>query len=265
MKERIDILLVNLGFFDTRAKAQANIMANNVLVNDNPVTKPGTKVKTDSNIRIRKKLEYVSRGALKIKKAIEEFNIKAENKVCLDIGSSTGGFTEVLLKNGASYVYALDVGTNQLDYKLRINEKVKVMENTNARYVSKSDFDKDINLISIDVSFISLKLILPVAFDILGKNGGEIVALIKPQFEVGKEITGFNGVVKSKKYQFKAIRNIIDFSTEELKGNKLNVIDVTQSPVKGPKGNKEFFIYINSNENVEKIDLSDDYIYGVIL
>jgi 23S rRNA (cytidine1920-2'-O)/16S rRNA (cytidine1409-2'-O)-methyltransferase len=262
MKKRLDILLVELGFFDTRAKSQANIMANNVLVNDEPITKVGTKIDIDSNIRIRNKLEYVSRGALKIKKAIDKFNINPQGKVCADIGSSTGGFTEVLLKNGAELVYAVDVGTNQLDYKLRINKKVKVMENTNARYLKKDYFNPLPKLVTIDVSFISLQLIFPSVLNIIDEEG-EIVALIKPQFEIGKEIKGFNGVVRSKKYHYLAIKNTINFLlNSNLHNIKIN--DLTSSPIKGPKGNREYFLHLTKDIDNTCYKVNDEYIKNTI-
>ncbi len=262
MKKRLDILLVELGFFDTRAKSQANIMANNVLVNDKPITKVGTKIDIDSSIRIRNKLEYVSRGALKINKAIEKFNIDPNGKICADIGSSTGGFTEILLKNGAELVYAVDVGTNQLDYRLRINDKVRVMENTNARYLVKENFEPLPEIITIDVSFISLKLIYPSVLNLI-KDKGEIISLIKPQFEIGKEIKGFNGVVKSKKYHYLAIKNIISYLLD-LNQFNLYIKDLTPSPIKGPKGNTEFFLYIIKGIGKTTNNISDDYIKNLI-
>ncbi len=262
MKKRLDVLLVDLGFFDTRAKSQANIMANNVLVNDIPITKVGTKVDVNSNIRIRNKIEYVSRGAYKLRKALDYFNINPNNKICADIGSSTGGFTELLIKRGAKMVYAVDVGRNQLDYQLRINDRVIVMENTNARYLTYNDFQYKPELITIDVSFISLTLILPIAINI-SKAKGEIIALIKPQFEIGREIKGFKGVVKNKDYQLRAILKIINFLKNDITSN-ICINDLTFSPIKGPKGNHEFLLYLTKKTNYNRNCLEKEDIIKVV-
>ncbi len=259
MKQRLDLFLVENGFFDTRAKAQANIIAGNVLVNDEPITKAGTQINIDSQIRLRNQLEYVSRGAYKLKKALEEFNINPQDCVCADIGSSTGGFTDLLLKKGAKLVYAIDVGTNQLDYSLRTNDKVIVMENTNARYLTPKQFDEKPSLITIDVSFISLTLLFGVLIDILTDNG-DIIALIKPQFEVGKDIPHFKGVVRNEKDHINALKKIYSF----LENLPVTVMGFTISPIKGPKGNIEFLVHIKKQKALDKKHFDDDYFSTLI-
>ncbi len=265
MKKRLDLLLVEKGYFTTRTKAQAHIMAGNVLVNDFPVTKAGTKINEDSTIRIRKQSEYVSRGAYKLKKAIEEFNIDVKGRVCVDIGSSTGGFTEILLRNGAELVYAVDVGTNQLDYKLRINEKVVVMEKTNARYLEMNNFPRRPSLITIDVSFISLTMILSRLIEILKKDG-KIISLIKPQFEVGKDIEGFKGVVRETNHLVKSLKKIYSYLTDD-NSFPVTVKGFTYSPVKGPKGNIEYLVLIEKITSLphhQTITFDDEYFLKLV-
>lgn len=263
MKKRLDILLVDKGYFKTRTKAQANIMAGNVLVDDFPITKSGTKIDEKCIIRIRKKAEYVGRGAYKLKKALEVFDVEVKDRICADIGSSTGGFTELLLLNGAKLVYAVDVGTNQLDYSLRINEQVIVMEKTNARYLSMDSFSHRPSLITVDVSFISLTIILDKLIEIV-KDGGDIISLIKPQFEIGKEIEGFKGVVRETNHLKSSLLKIYSYLTG---GSCFPIIikDFTYSPLKGPKGNIEYLVHIKKSIGTRhKNHFSNDFFLNLV-
>lgn len=255
-KIRLDIYLVEKGFFETRTKAEVAIREGNILVNNIREDKPGTLIKNDSEIRVLgNKCPYVSRGGYKLEKAIEYFNISLLNYTCVDLGSSTGGFTDVMLKNNVMKVYAVDCGTNQLDYKLRSDDRVIVMENTNARYVKLADFNNEkIDFVSADLSFISLKLIIEVIYEILTIDG-ESVVLIKPQFEAGKEEVGKGGVVKDKNIHIKVIKEIIDFAINcgfSIKG-------LTFSPIKGPSGNIEYLLYMikNNVNEINKINIED--------
>jgi 23S rRNA (cytidine1920-2'-O)/16S rRNA (cytidine1409-2'-O)-methyltransferase len=241
-KERLDIRLLELELAESRQKAQAEIMAGNVLVDEAVITKPGTQVKPDSQIRLRDKFPYVGRGAIKLIKALKEFQIEVNGKICIDIGSSTGGFTEVLLERGASMVYAVDSGTNQLAWKLRTDPRVKVMENTNARYIDQIPFDSPPELATIDVSFISLTKILGPLSRIL-KEGFQIITLIKPQFELSPEDIGERGLVHEK-FHRQAIDHVLEYAVSiGLKNSR-----VIESPISGAKsGNKEFLtVFINS-------------------
>ncbi len=239
MKKRIDLMLVERGLVETRSKAQAMIMAGEVLVNDNRVDKSSEKYKEDVNIRLKTKNPYVSRAAYKLLGALEEFEIKELTGFnAVDIGSSTGGFTEVLLQYGVKKVYAIDVGTNQLAYKLRIDKRVEVHEKTNAR-----SFDfmalEDINIYVGDLSFISLKKIFP-AFIPAMQNGAIAFFLIKPQFEVGREIaTKFKGIITDSKIQ----QDVVDDMLLFLKEFDIEIKGVIPSPIKGNKGNQEFVVY----------------------
>ena len=199
-KIRLDVYLVNNGYFETREKARIAIMEGKVFVNNQKEDKPGTMIKEDASVEFRgEKLKYVSRGGYKLEKAVNVFNIDLKDFVCVDIGASTGGFTDVMLQNGAKKVYAVDCGTNQLDYRLRTDDRVVAMENTNARYLTKEDIgNDDIDFITVDVSFISLDKIINVIYELL-KDDGKAVLLIKPQFEAGKELVEKGGVVRSKK------------------------------------------------------------------
>lgn len=254
LKKRLDVLLVDKGLFDTREKARIVIMEGKVLVNNQKEDKAGSLFKEDAIISlIDNSIPYVSRGGLKLKKAIDVFHIELKDKVCLDIGASTGGFTDVMLKEGAKKVYAVDCGTNQLDYKLRQDERVVSLENLNARYMTKDNIsNEDVDFISIDVSFISLKKIIPVVIEFL-KNDRTAVFLIKPQFEVGKDKVG-NGVIKDKKIHKKVIEDIINFCVE----NNLKILGLSYSPIKGPKGNIEYLLYVSKTLEME--DDKNDYI-----
>lgn len=246
-KIRLDVFLHNNGYFDSREKARIAIMEGKIFVDNQKEDKPGTMIKIDANVEVKgEKLKYVSRGGYKLEKALNVFDIDLNEKVCIDIGSSTGGFTDVMLQNGARKVYAVDCGTNQLDYKLRICEKVVVMENTNARYLTKDSFES-IDFVSVDVSFISLTKIIPVIKDIL-KPFGKAVFLIKPQFEAGKQLVEKNGVVRDKKVHKDIIENVILFCEK----NDMKVVGLDYSPIKGPAGNIEYLLYI------EKADVLDE-------
>jgi len=239
-KERIDVLLVELGFYDSRVKAKAALMAGLVLVNDEPVDKSGMKVPRTADIKVKGALHpYVSRGGLKLEKAIRNFEIDLKDRVMLDIGASTGGFTDSALQNGAAYVYAIDVGYNQLDWSLRQDERVNVMERTNFRYMQPSELvGPSPTFASIDVSFISLRLILPTLSTLLTPGSG-IVALIKPQFEAGREKVGKSGVVRDSAVHKEVLKTVLTAAAEL--GYSLQ--DVTFSPITGGEGNIEFLAY----------------------
>lgn len=252
-KERIDKLLVDKGLVESREKAQALIMTGVVFVNNQKVDKPGTKIPTDANIYIKEKMPYVSRGGFKLEKGIKVFNLDVKDKVCLDIGSSTGGFTDCLLQNGAKKVYAVDVGKNQLHEKLKSDPRVVSIEGFNARYLSKKEIPEEIDILVADVSFISLTKILPNICDIL-KEDFKGVILLKPQFELSKKEVK-DGVVKDPVLHEKAIKSVIDSLYESC----YCVKDLDFSPIKGPEGNIEFLIYIERKNqdckpvNYEKI------------
>lgn len=245
MKKRLDLILVEREFFETREKAKREIMAGNVIVNEQVVIKAGTMFKDNDelNIRVKDKLKYVSRGGLKLEKAIKAWNLDFSDKLVLDIGASTGGFTDCALQNGARRVYSVDVGKNQLDWKLRNDEKVVSLEEMHIKDLKEEDIEnKKVDFIVIDVSFISLTKVIPYFKKFLAQSG-KIVMLVKPQFEVGREKIGRNGVVENEEYHNEAIKKIISFSKEE--GYEL--IGVEDSPIKGAKGNKEFLMLIKSN------------------
>lgn len=239
-KERIDVLLVERGFYESREKAKAAVMAGLVLVNNEPVDKGGMKVPREAEIKVKGAIHpYVSRGGLKLEKAIRAFDIDLNGRVMLDIGSSTGGFTDCALQHGASFVYAIDVGYNQLDWSLRQDERVRVMERTNFRYTQPADLDGPTpTFASIDVSFISLKLILPALSGLL-RVGSGIVALIKPQFEAGREKVGKSGVVREPSVHKEVLGNVLGAAAEL--GYKLQ--NLTFSPITGGEGNIEFLAY----------------------
>ena len=246
MKKRLDLILVDRGLFDTREKAKREIMAGNLIVNEEAVTKAGTNFKdTDElSIRIKDRLQYVSRGGLKLEKAIKIWNLDFRNKIILDIGASTGGFTDCALQNGAVRVYSVDVGTNQLDWRLKNDERVVSIEETHIKDLTTDDMENNrADFIVIDVSFISLTKVIPYLEKFLSENG-QVVMLIKPQFEVGKEKIGKNGIVIDEKYHDEAIKKIISFSGE----SGYELVGVEESPIKGTKGNKEFLILINFNK-----------------
>lgn len=245
-KQRADLLLFEKGLVESVEKGKRLIMEGIVFVGKERVNKPGESLKRDVDIYIKSDpLSYVSRGGLKLEKAINDFKLDLEDKVAMDIGSSTGGFTDCMLKNGAKEVYAVDVGYGQLDLSLRSDPRVRVMERTNIRHVKPEDIGQAIDFISIDVSFISLKLVLPVAKSLLSKKG-EIIALIKPQFEAAKEDVGKNGIVRNSNIQIEVLNSIYDYSNSI----GLGIQDISFSPIKGTKGNIEFLCYlVNKEEN----------------
>lgn len=246
-KERIDVLLVEKGFFDTREKAQKNIMAGLVFVDNQRVDKCGEKVKINGSIEVKgEAIPYVSRGGLKLEKAIKEFDIDLNGKVAMDVGASTGGFTDCMLKNNALKVFSVDVGYGQLAWELRTDSRVVSMERTNIRYVKTEDIGVMLDFASIDVAFISLKLVLPVVKELL-TNMGEIVALIKPQFEAGRDKVGKKGVVREPKTHIEVNKNVIFFAA----GIGLELMGLTFSPVKGPEGNIEYLAHFVKSGKIE--------------
>jgi len=252
-KQRIDVLLVEKGFFESREKAKASIMAGIVYVDNQKVDKAGEEVKEDAVIEVRgNACPYVSRGGLKLEKAVNNFGLILQDKICMDMGASTGGFTDCMLKNGAKKVYAVDVGYGQLDWKLRTDDRVVCMERTNVRYLTENEVPDKLDFVSIDVSFISLTKVLPVAYNLTSENG-EVVCLIKPQFEAGREQVGKKGVVRDSKVHQEVIEKVVNFSIEiGFKTKKLSF-----SPIKGPEGNIEFLLYLSKTEeneiNIEEV------------
>jgi 23S rRNA (cytidine1920-2'-O)/16S rRNA (cytidine1409-2'-O)-methyltransferase len=244
-KKRLDALLVEQGFFDTRSKAQAAIMAGQILVNDLKVDKPGTQVADEVKIKIiGNRLPYVSRGGLKLEKALHVFPISLIDKTVADVGASTGGFTDCSLQNGARKVYAIDVGYGQLAWSLRNDDRVINMERTNVRYLDESSLPDKIQIATIDVAFISLDKVLPAVKKLLG-NDGCVIALIKPQFEAGREKVGKKGVVRDPKVHEEVIYKVINMAKEE----KFGIGGLDYSPIKGPEGNIEYLLYLTLNES----------------
>lgn len=243
-KERLDILLVQKNLASSRELAKAYIMAGNVYVNGEKEEKAGTKIAMTANIEVKgEQMKYVSRGGYKLEKAITAFGIELENKICMDIGASTGGFTDCMLQNGACKVYAIDVGYGQFAWKLRTDERVVCLEKTNVRYVTREQVVEEADFASIDVSFISLTKVLPPVLELL-RQDGEIVCLIKPQFEAGKDKVGKKGVVKDQRVHQEVIEKIITFALEK----ELGIQDISYSPIKGPEGNIEYLIYLCKNK-----------------
>ena len=244
-KERLDILLVQKGLAASREKAKAIIMSGIVYVDGEKEDKAGTTFPENAVIEVKgSTLKYVSRGGLKLEKAMANFDIELDGKVCMDVGSSTGGFTDCMLQNGAVKVYSVDVGHGQLDWKLRNDERVICMEKTNIRYVKPTDIDEELDFASIDVSFISLtKVLLPVKE--LLKEDGCIVCLIKPQFEAGREKVGKKGVVRDKKVHFEVIDMVINYADSI----ELHPLMLDFSPVKGPEGNIEYLLYLTKDKS----------------
>ena len=247
-KERLDVLLVNRGLAPSREKAKALIMAGQVFVDNEREDKAGSVFPSTVQIEIHgDTLKYVSRGGLKLEKAMAEFPIDLTGKICMDIGASTGGFTDCMLQNFAAKVYAVDVGYGQFAWKLRQDERVVCMEKTNIRYVTPEDIDDVLDFASVDVSFISLSKVLPAAFLLL-KDKGEMVCLIKPQFEAGREKVGKKGVVRDPKVHLEVIENVLGFAT----ANGFSFLGLSYSPVKGPEGNIEYLVHIKKvDEPVE--------------
>ena len=246
-KTRLDIALFERGFAESREKARALIMAGIVYVNNQKSDKAGNTVKPDDIIEVRgETLKYVSRGGLKLEKAMKSFNISLENCICADIGASTGGFTDCMLQNGAKKVYSIDVGYGQLAWKLRTDERVINLERTNFRYVTREKVPDELDFASVDVSFISLYHILPNLRTLL-KEGGRAVCLIKPQFEAGRENVGKKGVVRDKAVHIAVIEKIIGLIAE----NNYSLLGLDFSPIKGPEGNIEYLCYIEKAEKSE--------------
>ena len=248
MKERLDVLLVNYGLAESREKAKRTIMAGLVTVNGRLEDKPGSNFDVDSEITVKgKECPYVSRGGLKLEKAIEEWGVDCNGAYCVDMGASTGGFTDCMLQHGAVKVYAIDVGYGQLDYKLREDSRVVNMEKTNIRYLDTSLIEEPVDLISIDVSFISVRHMFPVASAILAP-GGKILCLVKPQFEAGKDQVGKGGIVREPEIHEEVIHNVIAYAED----NGLYPHELTYSPIRGTKGNIEYILLL-SNEKCDNV------------
>ncbi|WP_294834609.1 TlyA family RNA methyltransferase [uncultured Eubacterium sp.] len=243
-KTRLDVAVFEQGYAPSREKAKAIIMAGIVYVNNQKVDKAGFELKEGDVLEVRgKTLQYVSRGGLKLEKAMQEFPITLEGKVCMDVGASTGGFTDCMLQNGAVKVYSVDVGYGQLAWKLRTDERVVNLERTNFRYATREQIPDEVDFASVDVSFISLKHILPNLNTLLASDG-QAVCLIKPQFEAGKEKVGKKGVVRDLNVHLEVVENVINLALE----NGFSVMGLQFSPIKGPEGNIEYLIYLNKSQ-----------------
>lgn len=252
MKERLDIILTERGIFPSREKAKASVMAGLIYVDGQRTDKPGTPVDTKAEISVKEDLcPYVSRGGLKLEKAIEVFGFSLDGKTAADIGASTGGFTDCMLKNGARKVFAIDVGYGQLDWKLRNDSRVINMEKVNVRYLDTGTIPDIIDFISIDVSFISLKLVFPVASSLLSDDGS-LVCLVKPQFEAGREQVGKKGIVRDAAVHAEVIAKVIGYGEE----NGLYSHGLTYSPVTGTKGNIEYLLYMKKSPASSAPDIS---------
>lgn len=255
-KQRLDLVLLEKKFFESRQRAQSAVMSGGVYVNGVKVTKPGTLIATDDDIQLKSNdCIYVSRGGLKLEKAINTFGLNVLGKICLDIGASTGGFTDCLLKNGASFVYAIDVGYGQLDWKIRTDTRVKVLEKTNIRYLEPNklytkEHKAKATICTIDVSFISLTKILDNTCKLMDDDKN-IVTLIKPQFEAGKNQVQKKGVIRDKAIHYQVLHNIFSFCNTI----NINIVDLTHSPIKGPSGNIEFLALMSSNMSIDTITL----------
>lgn len=266
MKERLDLLLVNRNLAQSREKAKAIIMSGNVFVEGQREDKAGTAFPLDVQIEIRgERLKYVSRGGLKLEKAMDLLAIKVDKRICMDVGSSTGGFTDCMLQKGAVKVYAVDVGTNQLAWKLRQDKRVVAMEKTNIRYLTREQIDDDISFASIDVSFISLTKVLEPVKKLMA-DGGEIVCLIKPQFEAGREKVGKKGVVRDKQVHMEVIDKVSSYASKI----GFDCVGLTFSPIKGPKGNIEYLLYLKmaklstDGKEIKNKNEIDNYDKGII-
>ena len=253
-KERLDVLLVKRCLAESREKAKAVIMAGDVFVNGQREDKAGSTFEEDAKIAVKAAaMKYASRGGYKLEKAVSLWDIRLEGMVCMDAGSSTGGFTDCMLQNGASKVYAVDVGTNQLAWKLGQDERVVSMEKTNIRYITHNDIPDKISFVSIDVAFISLTKVLVPIRDIL-EDGGRIVCLVKPQFEAGREKVGKKGVVRDQAVHLEVLENIMVYVLSE----GFSIIDLSYSPIKGPEGNIEYLLYIEKKSGgTESLNLGE--------
>ena len=250
-KERLDKYLVDLGYFENKSKAAASILAGDVLINDERITKAGYQIGIEKEYDIRvKSMPYVSRGGFKLEKALKTFDVVVKDRICLDAGASTGGFTDCLLQNGAKFVYAVDVGYGQLDWKIRSDERVKTIEKTNLKICSLGDIYAEnepiADLLVCDVSFISLEKVLP-NFQKLLTDKQELICLIKPQFEAGKELVEKGGVIKNKNTHYCVIENVINCA----KSLDYKILDLTHSAIKGPCGNIEYLIHISNDDRAE--------------
>lgn len=244
-KERLDVLLVQQGLANSRELAKAYIMAGNVYADGQKEDKAGTKVAVTAKLEVKgNQMKYVSRGGYKLEKAMDVFGIRLDGKICLDIGASTGGFTDCMLQNGASKVYAIDVGYGQFAWKLRNDERVVCLEKTNVRYVTHEQVPDEGDFASIDVSFISLTKVLPAVLGVLGEKG-QLVCLIKPQFEAGREKVGKKGVVRDSSVH----REVIEMIVEYVRTQSLGILGLDFSPIKGPEGNIEYLIYLDKSQS----------------
>ncbi|MBE7704963.1 MAG: TlyA family RNA methyltransferase [Cyanobacteria bacterium SIG29] len=255
-KERLDKILTDKGFFETKSKAQASIMAGDVKVDGIVITKAGFQLEPKENTIFEiKSMPFVSRGGFKLDKAIKAFNIDLTNKVCLDAGASTGGFTDCMLQNGAKKVYSVDVGYGQIAWKLRTNDKVKVIERVNIKNCSLDEIysqdEEKATFLTMDLSFISITKVIENIIKLANQNEFEIVSLIKPQFEAGKEQVGKNGVVREKEIHIEVINNVLEYC----RAQNLFIKDLTFSPIKGPAGNIEYLVYLTNKEIQNNIDV----------
>ena len=258
VKERLDKILTDKGFFETKSKAQAAIMAGDVKVDGITITKAGFQIQPKENTIFEiKSMPFVSRGGFKLDKAIKAFNIDLTNKICLDAGASTGGFTDCMLQNGAKKVYSVDVGYGQIAWKLRTDNRVKVIEKVNIKNCSTDDIyngnEEKAQFLTMDLSFISITKVLENLIKLADQNSFEIVSLIKPQFEAGKEQVGKNGVVREKEIHIEVIKNVINYCIEQ----GLFIKDLTFSPIKGPAGNIEYLVYLTNQETKNNISIED--------
>lgn len=260
-KERLDVLLTKRALAESRQKAKAIIMSGNVFVNGQREDKAGATFPEDVQIEIKgKQMKYVSRGGLKLEKAVDLWGVKLDGAVCMDVGSSTGGFTDCMLQNGAKKVYAIDVGTNQLSWKLRQDERVVVMEKTNIRYVTEEQVAEPIDFSSIDVAFISLTKVLDTVYRLL-RMGGRVVCLVKPQFEAGRENVGKKGVVRDMSVHKDVLVKVMEFAS----GLGFKILSLTFSPIKGPEGNIEYLLYIEKAASVDNTETEIDSLAAEIV
>lgn len=254
-KERVDVLAYKQGLFETREQAKRGVMAGLVVavLNGERFDKPGEKIPDDTELKLKgEKLKYVSRGGLKLEKALQVFELSVDGATTIDIGASTGGFTDVMLQNGAELVFAVDVGTNQLAWKLRQDPRVVSMEQFNFRYAEKTDFEQEPRFASIDVSFISLSLILPALHRVLAEQG-QVVALVKPQFEAGREQIGKNGIIRDAKVHQKVLESVTAMAIEQ----GFSVLSLDFSPIQGGHGNIEFLVYLKKEESASNQVLAE--------
>ena len=257
-KERLDKILVDLGYFETKSKASASILAGNVMIGTEVITKAGFQIDPSKEYDFKiKSMPFVSRGGFKLKKALETFEVNVKDRICFDAGASTGGFTDCLLQNEAKFVYAADVGYGQLDWKIRSSDKVKTIEKTNLKNCSYEDIYSDndpvADLLVSDLSFISLEKVLPNLKTLLNKDGHEMICLIKPQFEAGKELIEKGGVVRDKNTHINVINNVLDC----IKSLDYTIKGLTYSSIKGPAGNIEYLVWFGTDGNEIKIDVNE--------